>query len=81
MRDSHPRPNGLAVAAHADRRGFLLDVLARLLPPSRGGGFGAGYALGRRQEANRARQACPACRAAGRGGTGRGEVGRWFPVL
>jgi hypothetical protein len=67
MRDPHPRPSGLPVAAHPGRRGFLLAVLARLLPPSRSGGFGAGYALRRRQEANRARLACPACRAAARG--------------
>ena len=67
MRDPRPRPSGLTVAAHPDRRGFLLDLLARLLPPARSGGFGAGYALRRRQEANRARLACPACRAAGRG--------------
>jgi len=66
MRDPLPRPRGLAVAVHAGRRGFLLELLARLLPPYRSGGFAAGYALRRRQEANRARLACPACRAAGR---------------
>jgi hypothetical protein len=68
MRDPLPRPSGLAVAAQPDRRGFLLELLARLLPPTCSGGFGAGYALRRRQEANRARLACPACRAARRGG-------------
>ncbi len=68
MRDPLPRPSGPAVAAHPDRRGLLLAVLARLLPPARSGGFGAGYALRRRQEANRARLACPACQAARRGG-------------
>jgi hypothetical protein len=67
MRDPHPRPGGLAVAAHPDRRGFLLDLLARLLPPACSGGFGAGYALRCQQESNRARLACPACRAARRG--------------
>ena len=51
MPEPHPRPSGLAVAAHSGRRGFLLDLLARLLPPARSGGFGAGYALRRRQEA------------------------------
>lgn len=66
MREPHPRPSGLAVATHPDRRGFLLDLLARLLPPARIGGFGAGYALRRRQEANRARLACPTCRASAR---------------
>jgi hypothetical protein len=66
MPDSHPRPSGLAVAAHPDRRGFLLDLLAQLLPRARSG-FGAGYALRCRQESNRARLACPARRAAGRG--------------
>jgi hypothetical protein len=70
MPDPHPRPSGLAVAAHPDRRGFLLVLLARLLPPARSGGFGAGYALRCRQEANRARLACPACRASARRGTG-----------
>jgi hypothetical protein len=54
MRDHpHPRPSGLAVAAHPDCRGFFLKLLARLLPPARSGGFGAGYALW--QEANQAR--------------------------
>jgi hypothetical protein len=67
MPEPHPRPSGLAVAAHPDRRGSLLAVLARLLPPARSGGFGAGYALRRRQETNRARLACPACRTSARG--------------
>jgi hypothetical protein len=65
MRDPHPRPSVLTVAANPGRSGFLLELLARLLPPARSS-FGAGYALRRRQEANRARLACPACRAAGR---------------
>jgi hypothetical protein len=62
MREPRLRPRCLAVAAHPDRRGFLLELLARLLPPTRSDGFGAGYALRRRQEANRARLSCPACR-------------------
>ena len=76
MRDPLPRPGGPAVAVHAGRRGFLLELLARLLPPSRSGGFAAGYALRRRQEANRARLAFPACRASRKGsGSGRDSRG------
>ena len=61
-----PRPSGLPVAAHRGRRGFLFELLVWLLPPSRSG-FSTRYARRRRQEANRARLECPACRAAGRG--------------
>jgi hypothetical protein len=42
-----------------------------LLPPAHSGGFGAGYALRRRQEANRARLACRRAEQPERGGSGR----------
>jgi hypothetical protein len=47
------RPSGPAIAAHPDRRGFLPELLARLMPPTRSGRFGAlvpgtPYGAGRR---------------------------------
>jgi hypothetical protein len=71
MDDPDLRPTDLATMARPAGRGLLLvdlgGLLARLLPSTRRGngqgtGFGAGYALRRRQEENRQRLACPACR-------------------
>jgi hypothetical protein len=77
MPDRNPQPPASSLGIGATWRGLrLLDVgelLGRWRPtpqPDHGsdGGFGAGYRLRRRQETNRARLACPACRAQGGSG-------------
>jgi hypothetical protein len=71
MHDPDRRPRTPTAAAAASSRGLfpldLGDLLGRLLPGARldgsgADGFRAGYELRRRQEANRARLSCPACR-------------------
>jgi hypothetical protein len=71
-----PRTSDLATVARPPRHALFLDLgdlLAQLLlaiSETYGSGFRAGYALRCRQEANRQRLACPACRAAMRGRQG-----------
>jgi hypothetical protein len=71
VQDPDRRPPTPATVAASSNRGLfpldLGDLLGRLLPgarldPSDADGFRAGYELRRRQEANRARLSCPACR-------------------
>jgi hypothetical protein len=71
MRDPDRRSRNPATVAVSARRGLfpleLGDLLGRLLAGARLDrgdvrDFGAGYRLRCRQEANRARLACPACR-------------------
>lgn len=72
MRDPDRRSRNPATVTASTRRGLfpieLGDLLGRLLQGARldggdAGNFGAGYQLRYRQEANRARLACPACRS------------------
>jgi hypothetical protein len=79
MRHPDPRPGICIAVAGPDRggsprprpglRGLLMRLLQAAWPERRGqaDALEAGYALRRRQEANRQRLACPACRPPGSG--------------